>query len=93
MDDTLFDCPTCHDTRDAAAALDAELTWLRKRVAGNDARIKKQMCERCPGGTTDLSGVLTEFGFWECQTCGCPTECGECGQTMTDDHECGEVPA
>jgi hypothetical protein len=34
--------------------------------------------------------ALDSLGFWECQTCGCPTECGECGQTMTDDHECGE---
>lgn len=63
MPDTLFDCATCHDAREQVEALDAELRWLRKRVAGNDVRIKKQMCERCPGGTTDLSGELTEFGF------------------------------
>lgn len=59
----LFDYPACHDTREQTKALDGELKWLRKRVAGNDIRIKRQMCERCPGGTTDLSGVRKEFGF------------------------------
>jgi len=46
------------------------------------------------GDCQELQPVAVDsLGFWECQTCGCPTECGECGQTMTDDHECDEVPA
>jgi membrane protease subunit (stomatin/prohibitin family) len=28
-------------------------------------------------------------GEWECDACGCPIECVECGHTMDDGHECG----
>lgn len=63
MTATLFDCPACDEARASASALDAELRWLRKRVASGDMRIKKSMCERCPGGSTDLSGAVTRFGF------------------------------
>ena len=46
------------------------------------------------GDCQELQPVAVDsLGFWECQTCGCPTECGGCGHTMTDDHECDEVPA
>lgn len=36
-------------------------------------------------------GERGRFDLGTVQTCGCPTECGDCGHTMTDDHECEVV--
>lgn len=32
--------------------------------------------------------LTPDCGDWECDTCGCPIECTDCGRTLYRDHDC-----